>query len=305
MVLVTLKQILQKAHKRKYAVGAFNTSNYETTQAIINAAVTQRSPVIIQTTESAIAYAGMDMLLNIIKTLGKQVKVPVAVHLDHGKHPAIVRKGIQHGYTSVMIDASRYPLGQNIRITMGVVRAAHKKGVSVEAELGRILGTEDTVTSKEELFTDPEEAKLFVKKTRCDALAVAIGTAHGIVKAKGKPHLAFARLQEIKHTVNMPLVLHGASHIDQEMVKLANKFGAKLRHTQGIPDSQIKRAVKLGINKVNIDSDLRIAFDASVRQFLKKNPRVYDPRKILGATTTAVQKTIEQKMKLLGSAGKA
>ena len=305
MPLVTSRQILQPARKRGYAVGAFNTSNLETTKAILAAAVAQHAPVIIQTTASAISYAGMDILLAMITTMAKQALVPVAVHLDHGKHPAVVREGIRKGYTSVMIDASHLPLRQNIRIVQGIVRSAHQKGISVEAELGRIMGTEDIITSREQLFTDPKEAKQFVQKTRCDALAVAVGTAHGLIKSQGEPRLDFARLREIAAAVPVPLVLHGASHVDPKIIPLANRYGAKLRHTQGIPDSQIRKAVKLGVAKVNIDSDLRIVFNAAIRKFLKTHPRAYDPRYILGAATQAMQHVVERKIRLLGSAGRA
>ena len=305
MPLVTSRQILQPARKRGYAVGAFNTSNLETTQAILAAAVAQHAPVIIQTTESAIAYAGMDVLLAMIKTMARHAPIPVAVHLDHGKHPAVVREGIRKGYTSVMIDASHLPLRQNIRAVRGIVRSAHQRGISVEAELGRIPGTEDIITSARQLLTDPAEAETFAKETRCDALAVAIGTAHGLVKSKGRPRLDFARLQEIAASVPLPLVLHGASHVDSRTIALANRYGARLRHAQGIPDSQVRRAVRLGISKINIDSDLRITFDAAVRKFLHSHPQAYDPREILGAATEAMQDVVERKIRLLGSAGRA
>ena len=305
-MLVTAKQVLTKANKGKYAVGAFNTNNLEITKAIIEAAVELKSPVIIQTSEGAIEYAGLEYIFAINK-IASQAKVPVALHLDHGKDLKTIKKCIDIGYTSVMYDGSSLPEKNNIANTKKVVAWAHKKGISVEAEIGALAGIEDfvSVSAKEAALTSPKQAVHFVKATKCDSLAIAIGTAHGAFKFKGACHLDFKRLKEIKAKTKMPLVLHGASGVPQELVALANKYGAKLADTKGVPDSQIKQAIKLGINKINTDTDLRIAFTAGVRKALKDNPAEFDPRKILGPAKELIKKVIKQRIKIFGSNNKA
>jgi len=304
-MLVSAKTILEKANKNYYAVPALNTSNLEVTKAIVKAGVELNSPLIIQTTPSAIKYAGIRELSGIIKSISHHVNIPIALHLDHGNSTDIVKKCLRNGYTSVMIDASKYSFNKNVNITKKVVRLAHRKKSQVEAELGRLKGVEDFVKSKKNIYTNPIKAVEFVKKTKCDSLAIAIGTSHGAYKFKGKPKLNFKLLKIIKHELNMPLVLHGASGIPKKIVKMANKHGAKLKNAKGVPDSQIRKAVKLGINKVNIDSDIRLAFDAAVRKQLKKNPGIFDPRKILDPAMNLITKIVRQKIKLLGSVNKA
>lgn len=305
-MLVTAKKILDKANKGHYAVGAFNTNNLEITQAIIEAAEELKAPVIIQTSEGAISYAGLNYLLAINK-VASQAKVPVAIHLDHGKDLKIVKKCIDAGYTSVMYDGSSLLEKINIANTKKVVAWAHKKGVSVEAEIGALAGIEDfvSVSAKDAALTSPEQAIKFVRATKCDSLAIAIGTAHGAFKFKKACHLDFKRLQAIKKTTKMPLVLHGASGVPAELVKMANKYGAKLTDTKGVPDSQIKQAVKYGINKINTDTDLRMAFTAALRKTLKDNPAEFDPRKILGPSKELMKKIIKQRIKVFGSVNKA
>lgn len=304
-MLVSSKILLEKANKKKYAIPAFNTSDLEVTKAIVKAGIELNSPLIIQTTPSAIKYAGIRELSGIIKSIAYHVDIPIALHLDHGDSIEIVKKCLKQGYTSVMIDASQYSFNKNVRMTKKVVQLAHRKKVQVEAELGRLKGIEDRVKSKEHVYTDPIKAVEFVRKTKCDSLAIAIGTSHGAYKFKGKARLNFKLLKIIKHELGMPIVLHGASGIPRNILNLANKYGAKLQSARGVPDGQIRKAVKLGINKVNIDSDIRLAFDAAVRKQLKNHPKIFDPRKILQPAMDLITKVVKQKIKVLGSGNKA
>ncbi len=303
-MLVSAKTILEKANKNHYAIPALNTSNLEITKAIIRAGIELNSPLIVQTTPSAIKYAGLRELSGIVKSIAHNTNIPIALHLDHGNSVELVKKCLRNEYNSVMIDVSQYSFNKNVNLTKKVVKLAHRRKVQVEAELGRLKGVEDKVKSNKNIYTNPIKAVEFVKKTKCDSLAIAIGTSHGAYKFRDKPKLNLKLLKEIKNELNMPLVLHGASGIPKKIVKLANKYGAKLKHTQGVPDSQIRKAVKLGINKVNIDSDIRIAFDAAIRKQLKKQPSVFDPRKILDPAMNLITKIVKQKIILLGSVNK-
>ncbi len=304
-MLTSNKLIQQKAEKGHYAVGAFNVYDMESVQSVVRAADIEKSPAIIATTEGAIEYAGHEFLAELIELATRRSKMPFTMHLDHGKDMNIIRNCIKLGYTSVMIDASSKQFKENIRITKKVVGLAHKKCVSVEAELGTIGGVEDSVYSKEILLTDPHDAKEFVDRTGCDTLAVAIGTSHGAYKFAKKSKLAIDRLKLIHKTVKIPLVLHGASGIPSRIVKKASLYGAVLGKAKGVSPDDIKAAVKNGISKVNIDSDLRLTFDAAVREILKKQPTVFDPRKILGPARDQMTEMIQYKMKLFGSSGKA
>ncbi|NLW40594.1 MAG: class II fructose-1,6-bisphosphate aldolase [Tissierellia bacterium] len=283
-MLVTGIEILQDAHKNNYAVGAFNVNNMEIVQAIIEAAEELNSPVILQASQGGLKYAGVEYIAALGKVAAEKAKVPVALHLDHGTDFQQIMLCIRHGFSSVMIDGSQYELEENIAITKKVVEIAHAVGISVEAELGKIGGIEDdiVVDEREATFTDPMEAKLFVDKTKVDYLAIAVGTAHGVYK--GEPKLDFDRIKAIKEAVNIPLVLHGSS---------------------GVPNDAIEKAVSLGINKINIDTDLRIAFTDAIKDFLKKDPDNIDPRKILGPGKEAMKEVIKEKMRLFGSAGRA
>jgi fructose-bisphosphate aldolase class II len=304
MPLTTNLELQLKGREKGYAVGAFNTSNLEITQAIIEAAEEKRSPVIIETTEKALKYAGDEILGTIIKLLANKANIPVSLHLDHGKDIDTIERCIQLGWTSVMIDASDKSLEENIEITQQIVEFAHAKGVSVEAELGRLSGIEDDVSinRKKALFTDPEEAEFFVKKTKCDALAVAIGTSHGAYKFKGEPKLDFHRLKEIAQKTNVLLVLHGASSVISPSLEKAKHYGAKIEGAKGIPPDDIKKAIELGITKVNIDTDLRMAFTAGIREIFEREPEVFDPRKILSFAKDEIKKIVSSKIDLLGSA---
>lgn len=276
-MLVTGKEILDKANQNNYAVGAFNVNNLEFVQAVIVAAELMDSPVIIQTTEGAIKYAGIDYLSSIIKFAAKKARVPVAFHLDHGTTYEIIMQCIANGWTSVMIDGSHYDLETNIKLTKEVVKVAHACKISVEAELGRLSGVEDQISVKEKdaQYTDPKEAEIFVKETEIDSLAIAIGTAHGIYK--GKPKLDFNRLAEIKSILKMPIVLHGAS---------------------GISDRDLKKAVKYGVNKINIDTDLRLAFKQGCEDMMESEPETIDPRRICGNARVYVKNVAQKKIKV-------
>lgn len=283
-MLVTGKEILLDAQKNGYAVGAFNVNNMEIVQAIIEAAEETNSPVILQASQGGISYAGVEYIAALGKLAGRNAKVPVALHLDHGTDFEQIIQCIRHGFTSVMIDASKYPLEENIKLTKEIVRIAHAAGVSVEAELGKIGGTEDDVTvdERDATFTDPAEAKRFVDETGIDFLAIAVGTAHGVYQ--GEPKLDYDRIKTIRETVDVPLVLHGSS---------------------GVPEQAIRKAVPLGISKINIDTDLRIKFSEGVKNLLKENPDEIDPRKILKPAKAGMKEKIIEKMNIFGSAGKA
>jgi fructose-bisphosphate aldolase class II len=306
MGLVPSSDILVPARQHGYAVGAFNTSNLEITQAIFEAAGDLKSPVIVATSESAIKYAGFDNLRNMVDHMCRYFGVTAALHLDHGKDLEIVVRCLRHGWTSVMIDASKEDYERNVEITSEVVKIAHIDGVPVEAELGRLAGIEDLVNveEREASLTDPDQAAEFTERTGVDSLAIAVGTSHGAYKFKDEPKLELDRLSEIAKKVSIPLVLHGASSVPQDVLDRAARFGAKLPGAKGVPEEAIKEAVKRGIAKINIDTDLRLAFTGGVRQLLTESPEVFDPRKILGEGRKAIREVVEHKILLFGSEGK-
>ena len=311
-MLATLKKILTKADKGRYAVGAFNVNNLEILQAVIETAVEMRSPVIVQTSEGAIEYAGMEYLVAMMRVAAKS-PVPVVMHLDHGKDLTVIKKAIAAGYSSVMFDGSLFPYAENVAKTKKVVAWARAKGASVEAEIGAIKGVEDlvSVSEKEAFFTDPDEAARFAKATRCDALAISIGTAHGAYKSKTAPQLDIARLKKIDTLVKIPLVLHGASGISPELVAKTKNYCDtlgdcnRLEGANGIPDEQIAAAIRAGIRKINIDSDIRIAFTAGLRETVVTDHKAIDPRKLLSLSKKLIKEVVRHKMELFGSAGKA
>lgn len=283
-MLVHIKEIIKKAVAGKYAVGAFNVNNLEILQAVLRAAEKLRSPVIVQTTEGAIEYAGLAELAGMVKAGAENINVPVALHLDHGKNFDLVKKCVQAGYSSIMIDASDKPLPENIRQTRKIVQYCHRKNVCVQAELGRLEGVEDwlKVNKNEEFLTDPRKAREFVEQTKIDFFAPAVGNYHGVLKLVNKKRLRLdlKRLAEIAKMVKIPFVLHGAS---------------------GFPDAQIKKAIALGVRVINIDSELRVSFARAERKFLMENKDVFDPRKILNPATAAMQKVVEKKIRVFGS----
>nr|WP_300003967.1 class II fructose-1,6-bisphosphate aldolase [Tissierella sp.] len=280
---MTGKELLLDAQKNKYAVGAFNVNNMETIQAIIGAAEELNSPVIIQASQGGLKYAGVEYLATLGKLAANNAKVPVALHLDHGTDFDQVMQCIRNGFSSVMIDGSRFPLDENIAFTKKVVEIAHMVGVTVEAELGKIGGTEDhiTVSEKDATFTDPQEAKRFVEETGVDYLAIAVGTAHGVYA--GEPKLDYDRIKEIRNIIDIPLVLHGSS---------------------GVPAESLQKAISLGICKINIDTDIRASFAKSVKEYISANPDQIDPRKILAPATESMKQVIMEKMKMFGSANR-
>ena len=284
MGLVPVSELLLRAQAGGYAVGAFNCNNMEIVQAIAVAAEAEKAPVIMQASQGAIQYAGLEYITAMANVAASMVSVPIALHLDHGTSFEQIMRCIRSGFSSVMIDGSKYALEENIALTRQVIAAARPVGVSVEAELGKIGGTEDDihVSDADALFTDPEEARVFVQETEVDALAIAIGTAHG--RYKGEPKLDFARLEKIRSLVNIPIVLHGSS---------------------GVPDEAIKKAISLGICKVNIDTNIREAFVDSCRKVMADLPDEIDPRKILGPAREATVALIKEKIRLFGSSGKA
>ena len=305
-MLVTSKNLLSKARRKKYAIPAFNINNLEVLKAVMSAAEKMKSPIIIQTSEGAIEYAGMDYLIAMIRVASKG-KIPVVMHLDHGKDLKVIFQAIRSGYTSVMIDASAYDYKKNVSLTKKIVTKAHAHGVSVEAEIGALSGIEDLVSVEERdaKLTDPNDAKLFVQDTGCDALAVAIGTSHGAFKFKGKTHLDIERLKEIAKRVSIPIVLHGASGVREDIKKIAEHHGAKLGKARGVLDADISKVIQYGVAKINIDTDLRIAFTAGIRESVDALQTIIDPRKLLEAPTLLMREVAMQKMKLFQSAGKA
>lgn len=284
MKLVPVDEMLQRANAEGYAVGAFNANNMEIVQAIMTAAQLERAPVIMQASQGAIKYAGLEFITGLVKIAAQSANVPIALHLDHGTDFNQVIRCIRSGFSSVMYDGSKLPLKENIAITNKVLEIANPIGVSVEAELGKIGGTEDDVhvSEKEAMYTDPEEAAYFVKQTGIKSLAIAIGTAHG--QYKGEPKLDFERLAKIKSLVNIPIVLHGSS---------------------GVPDDSVREAIKLGVCKVNIDTNIREAFVGGMRKVMQKNPEEIDPRNIIKPGREAAIEIIRQKIRVFGSSGKA
>ena len=312
-MLVTAKQLLQKAYKGNYAVPALNISNLEVLQGIMEALTAMKSPAIIQTTESAIEYAGMEFLHALVTTAAKQYPVKISLHLDHGKDLKVVKKCIDAGWTSVMFDGSSLPYKENLSKTQQVVKWAKAKGVSVEAELGAIKGKEDKIDidARAAFFTDPAQAVEFVKATKIDSLAISIGTAHGPFKFEEKTILDFKRLSTIKAMTKIPLVLHGASGIPTQITDMLHTHCEDLHDCKrvagahGVSDAAIKKAISLGINKINIDSDLRLAFTAGMRNALLSKPEAYDPRDILSESRSLVKYVVEKKIALFGSANKS
>jgi fructose-bisphosphate aldolase class II len=305
-MLVTNKDLMIPARRSGYGVGAFNVNNLEAVLSVVEAAVEEKSPAIVAVTPSAIKYAGLPYISKIVRTAAELASVPLSLHLDHGEDFETASKCVNAGFTSVMIDGSHLKFEDNIALTKRVVDVAHPKGVSVEAELGRLAGVEEsTVEEKDAILTDPAVAKDFVERTGVDTLAVAIGTSHGAYKFKAEPKLDFERLKLISKNVSLPLVLHGASSVPAWIIEKAAKYGAELGGAKGIPEENIQKAISLGIAKINIDTDLRLAWTATVREVLANSPKEFDPRKILGPAKETMKQVVKSKMKLFGSTGKA
>lgn len=298
--------LLRHAQEHGYAIPAFNVNHVETILAITEAAVAAKSPIILQTSEGAVQYAGMSMLIAMVRVAAES-PIPVVLNFDHGKDMAMLKQAIESGYTSAMIDASDKPYSENVRLTRQVVQWARAHGVTSEAELGRIPGAEDKVNvlEHEALLTDPAEAVKFVRDSECDSLAVAIGTHHGAFKFKGESHLDIARLKKIRAVVDVPLVLHGASGVREDVVALAKRFGGDVGEMRGVMDKHIVEAIKQGITKINIDTDMRLAFSAGLREAIAEHPNWFDPRKLFEPGRLLMKEVAKQKMELFGSAGQA
>lgn len=311
MGLVTTKEMFQKAYDGGYAIGAFNVNNMEIVQGITEAAGELRSPVILQVSKGARAYANHTYLVKLVEAALIENDIPMALHLDHGPDFETCKACIDGGFTSVMIDGSHYDFEKNIEVTRQVVEYAHEKGVTVEGELGKLAGVEDDVkvAASDAMYTQPDEVQEFVERTGVDSLAIAIGTSHGAFKFKPgqKPQLRFDILEEITRRLpNFPIVLHGASSVSQEYVKIIQENGGMLADAIGIPEDMLRRAAASAVCKINIDSDLRLAMTAGVRQVLTQNPSAFDPREYLKVGRANVKALVAHKIvDVLGSNGKA
>ena len=308
MPLVTTTEMFKKAYEGNYAVGAFNVNNMEIIQGIVDAAKEEKSPIILQVSAGARKYAKHIYLMKLVEAAVEDSGLTIALHLDHGDDFEICKSCIDGGFTSVMIDGSKHSFEENIAVTRRVVEYAHERGVVVEAELGKLAGVEDdvNVNAKDAIFTNPDQAVEFVKRTGVDSLAIAIGTSHGAYKFKGEPKLDFERLERITNLLpNFPLVLHGASTVLPEFVELCNKYGGNVAGAQGVPENLLRQAAQLGVCKINIDTDLRLAMTASIRKHLAENPGDFDPRQYLKPAREAIQAMVAHKMNnVLGSSNK-
>ena len=309
MALVTTTEMFKKAMEENYAIGAFNINNMEFVQAIMDAAAEQNSPVILQTSSSAIKYARIPYLRKMIEAGLEEHDIPVALHLDHGPDFETAKMCIDNGYTSVMIDGSKYEYEENVRLTRQVVDYAHAHGVVVEAEIGRLAGVEDEVNVADDdaLYTNPEQARDFVAATGVDSLAIAIGTSHGAYKFKGDAKLRFDILEKVKALIpNTPIVLHGASTVIQEYVQMCNQYGGNLPGAKGCPDEMLHEASQRGVSKINVDTDLRLAMTGAIRKVFAENPEVFDPRKYMGPGRDLIKEAVVHKIRdVFGSANKA
>jgi fructose-bisphosphate aldolase class II len=306
MALVPGLEILAAARSGGYGVGAFNTNNMEITQAILEAAEAAGSPVIVALSEGGLKYGGKQ-LVDIVRTMGSEAGVPVAIHLDHGSSFESCMRAIRSGFTSVMIDKSHEEEALNVAETRRVVEAAHAVGVTVEAEIGRLGGVEEHVVVSEEdaILTKPDEAERFMAESGADYLAVAIGTSHGPNKGKSRPYVDHERIEEIARRLPHPLVMHGASGVPPVVVERLNAAGGVLSGAVGIHEEDVRRAISRGIAKINTDTDLRLGFTAAIREVLRDKPGELDPRKILGPAREQMKQLVMERIALFGSAGKA
>ena len=308
-MLVTTKEMFEKSMKEGFAIGAFNVNNMEIIQGIMDAAYEAQSPVILQASSSAIKYARIDYLMKMVQAAVEEYpEVPVAIHLDHGPDFETAKMCIDNGFTSVMIDGSKYDFEENVALTKKVVDYAHDHGVTVEAELGKLAGIEDDVNvdASDAMYTDPDQAKEFVERTGCDSLAIAIGTSHGAYKFKGEAKLRFDILKQIKEKIpNTPIVLHGASTVIPELVQMCNQYGGDIPGAKGVPDEILHEASLSGVSKINVDTDLRLAMTGGIRKVLAEEPNAFDPRKYLTPARDLITQTVKHKMAdVFGSSNK-
>jgi fructose-bisphosphate aldolase class II len=312
MALVDTKKMFAMAYKGGYAIGAFNVNNMEITQGIVAAVAEEKAPLILQVSRGARSYASISYLKAIINVaVEENPNIPIAINLDHGDTFETCKQFVDDGFTSVMVDASKLPFEENVAVAQQVVEYAHSRGVVVEAELGQLGGIEEDVVGVDaddisKHLTDPNQAVEFVERTGCDSLAVACGTSHGAYKFKSEPKLALDVIQEISEKLpGFPLVMHGSSSVLAEFKDLINKYGGDMPDAMGVPEEAISKAVKMAICKVNIDTDLRMALTAKIRQVFAEKPGEFDPRKYLGPGREAIKDMVKHKLQVLGCAGKA
>ncbi len=309
MPLVTSTEMFKKAYEGGYAIGAFNVNNMEIVQGITEAAKEVRAPLILQVSSGARKYANHTYLMKLVEAAVIETGLPICLHLDHGDTFELCKSCIDGGFTSVMIDGSHHPFEENIKLTKQVVDYAHDKGVVVEAELGRLAGIEDAVnvSAEDSSYTKPEEVEEFVKSTGVDSLAIAIGTSHGAFKFKGEAKLRFDILEEVqKRLPGFPIVLHGASSVIPELVEKINKYGGNMPGAKGVPEDMLRKAATMAVCKINIDSDLRLAMTATVREYFGQHPEHFDPRQYLGPARLAIKELVKNKIiNVLGCDGKA
>ena len=309
MPLVTTKEMFEKSMKEHFAIGAFNVNNMEIIQGIVDAAAEENSPVILQASSGAIKYARIPYLKKMVEAALEEHNIPIALHLDHGPDFETAKMCIDNGFTSVMIDGSKYNFEENVALTKKVVEYAHARGVVVEAEIGKLAGVEDdvNVAAEDAIYTNPKEAEEFVRQTGCDSLAIAIGTSHGAYKFKGEAKLRFDILQQIKERIpNTPIVLHGASTVIPELVELCNNNGGNIPGAKGVPDEMLHEASQKGVSKINVDTDLRLAMTGAIRKVFTESPSEFDPRKYLTPARELIKQTVQHKIRdVFGSSNKA
>ena len=309
MPIVTTKEMFRKAYEGGYAVGAFNVNNMEIVQGITEAAAEVKAPVILQVSRGARAYANHTYLVKLVEAAEQETGLPIALHLDHGDSFELCKSCIDGGFTSVMIDGSSKSFEDNIALTKQVVEYAHDHGVVVEGELGTLAGVEDDVkvSAEDSSYTRPEEVEEFATRTGCDSLAIAIGTSHGAFKFKGEPKLRFDILEEVsKRLPGFPIVLHGASSVIPSYVDMINKYGGNMPGAQGVPEAMLRKAASMAVCKINIDSDLRLAFTGEIRKHLAEHPDHFDPRQYLTDARNGIREMVRHKIvDVLGCNGKA
>ena len=299
MPLVDTKEMFKKAYEGGYAIGAFNVNNMEMIQGIVEAGKEERAPLILQVSSGARKYANPKYLKKLVEAAVEDSGLPIALHLDHGDTYDLCVSAINDGFTSVMIDASHHSFEENIKITSKVVQYAHDRGVVVEAELGRLAGIEDdvNVSSADASYTDPAQVEEFVSRTGVDSLAIAIGTSHGAFKFKGDAKLRFDILEEVsKRLPGFPIVLHGASSVLPEYVKIIQENGGSMPGAKGVPEDMLRKAASMAVCKINIDSDLRMAFTAAVRKHFNENPAHFDPRQYLAPAREMIKQCVKHKL---------
>ncbi|MGI6664565.1 MAG: class II fructose-1,6-bisphosphate aldolase [Christensenellaceae bacterium] len=309
MPLVTPTEMLKKAYDGGYAIGAFNVNNMEIIQGITEAAKEENAPLILQVSKGARNYAKQVYLTKLVEAAIEDTDLPIALHLDHGDSFETCKSCVDSGFTSVMIDCSHLPFEENIAITKQVVEYAHDRGVTVEAELGRLAGVEDevNVSAEDSSYTRPEEVEEFVTRTGVDFLAIAIGTSHGAYKFTGEPKLRFDILEEVSRILpGFPIVLHGASSVIPEYVDMINEYGGELPGAKGVPEDLLRQAARMAVCKINIDSDLRLAMTGTLRKYFAEHPKDFDPRQYLSPARDSIREMVRHKIiNVLGCNGKA